>query len=169
MRRAVVAMQIKEAMDRRGMTRKQLADKMRKTPSEVTRWLGGNHNMTIDLLSEISAALQTQITGVIVDGYDDTALNDSAGSAAEYGRRYSIGPIDLPGECFHKLERKAVCHGQNLTTYIKGILVKEAVKPFAKAADFCGIWSDDDSSVSIEDLLADIKAHRTAHKEVKEL
>lgn len=173
-RRTIVAMQIKDAMDAHGMTRKQLADRMGKTPSEVTRWLSGKHNFTIDLLEAISEAVGARITGVIVDGFDGNALRgdtlmEPGGSAVAYPRHYCIGPIELPSECFHKLERKAEGRGESLKAFVEGLLIKESAKPSAKASDFCGIWKGSDFDMSAEELVSDIKSHRTVHKEVPEL
>jgi len=173
-RRAIVAMQIKDAMNARGMTRKQLAQKMGKTPSEVTRWLSGKHNFTIDLLEAISEAVEARISGVIVDGFDNSEyrggnLMEPERTAAVYTRQYCIGPIELPSECFHSLERKAENRGESLKTFVKGLLIKESAKPSAKAIDFCGIWKDSDFGMSVEELVTDIKSHRTVHKEVPEL
>lgn len=42
-------------MQERGMTKKQLADAIGKRPSEITRWLSGEHNFTIATLGMLSA------------------------------------------------------------------------------------------------------------------
>jgi len=156
--KAAVAAQIEGAMVKRGMTRKQFADAMGRTPSEVTRWLGGKHNFTIDLLSEISEKLGTQITGVVADG--TTYVRG-------YGQNCTIGQIELPRECVLNLERRAVKRGESLGAYVKGILLRESARPAAKAADFCGIWKDID--MTDEELIADIKSHRSAHREIEEI
>lgn len=41
-------------MQERGMTKKQLADAIGKRPSEITRWLSGEHNFTIATLAMLS-------------------------------------------------------------------------------------------------------------------
>jgi antitoxin component HigA of HigAB toxin-antitoxin module len=41
-------------MQERGMTKKQLAEAVGKRPSEVTRWLSGEHNFTIATLGMLS-------------------------------------------------------------------------------------------------------------------
>ena len=58
------AIQIEEAMRERGISKSQLAELMGRKPSEVTKWLSGNHNFTQDLLAELSYYLHTEITGV---------------------------------------------------------------------------------------------------------
>lgn len=42
-------------MREKGMTKKQLADAIGKRPSEITRWLSGEHNFTIATLGMLSA------------------------------------------------------------------------------------------------------------------
>lgn len=64
-RRRTVAAQIKTAMRELGLNRKQLAEKMGRSPSEVTRWLSGQHNFTLDLLTELSDCLGQPISGFI--------------------------------------------------------------------------------------------------------
>lgn len=62
-RRMRAAIQIAEAMDKRGITKKQLADMMGRRPSEITKWLSGDQNFTIDTLTELSYYLGEKITG----------------------------------------------------------------------------------------------------------
>ena len=52
-----VAAEIEESLKKSGLTKTQFARLMGKYPSEVTRWLSGTHNFTIDLLAEINAVL----------------------------------------------------------------------------------------------------------------
>lgn len=175
-RRAIVASQIKDAMAIRGMSRKQLADAVGRRPSEVTKWLSGNHNFTIDLLSEISEAVGAQITGVVnapsklVSGYGsftkDSELNDPSFSTAA---QHQVGPVWLSDDCFKSLQRKAVRRGEELASYVKGILLKEAFKPTAKASDFCGIWQYEDFGMSVEEQIRDITSHRSVHRTIEEL
>jgi antitoxin component HigA of HigAB toxin-antitoxin module len=42
-------------MRERGLSKKQLAEAIGKRPSEVTRWLSGEHNFTIATISMLSA------------------------------------------------------------------------------------------------------------------
>lgn len=41
-------------MQEKGLTKKQFADAIGKRPSEITRWLSGEHNFTISTLSMLS-------------------------------------------------------------------------------------------------------------------
>lgn len=42
-------------MRERGLTKKQFADALGRRPSEITKWLSGQHNFTIATLSMLSA------------------------------------------------------------------------------------------------------------------
>ena len=42
-------------MQEKGLTKKQLADAIGKRPSEITRWLSGEHNFTISTLAMLSS------------------------------------------------------------------------------------------------------------------
>ena len=41
-------------MREKGLTKKQLADAIGKRPSEITRWLSGEHNFTLSTLAMLS-------------------------------------------------------------------------------------------------------------------
>lgn len=45
-----IAVKIAKALERKGMTQKELAEKLGKRPSEISEWLTGNHNFTDDTL-----------------------------------------------------------------------------------------------------------------------
>ena len=62
-RRMRTAVQIDEAMKARNISRKELADMMGRRPSEITKWLSGDHNFTSDTLAELSYYLHAKITG----------------------------------------------------------------------------------------------------------
>ena len=62
-RRMRAAIQIAEAMKKRGITKIQLAKMMGRQPSEITKWLSGDQNFTMDTLTELSYYLKEKITG----------------------------------------------------------------------------------------------------------
>ena len=57
--RMLVAKMLHDYLDIRGISQQDLAGKMGKQPSEVSKWLSGNHNFTIDTLSDIGYYLDT--------------------------------------------------------------------------------------------------------------
>ncbi|WP_212004286.1 helix-turn-helix domain-containing protein [Chitinophaga sp. HK235] len=59
--RFVLAGRIAGIMDSQRLSNKELAARMGKNPSEISRWLSGTHNFTIDTLSEIAIALEVPV------------------------------------------------------------------------------------------------------------
>ena len=51
-------------MKEKGMSKKQLADAIGKRPSEITRWLSGEHNFTISTLTMLSSFFGQPIISV---------------------------------------------------------------------------------------------------------
>ena len=56
-RNMLLAVRIDEALKSKGWSKKQLADAMHKNPSEVTKWLSGTHNFTLETLYLIESYL----------------------------------------------------------------------------------------------------------------
>lgn len=50
-----IADEISKLMLEKGLTKKQFADALGKKPSEVTKWLSGQHNFTIKTLAMLSS------------------------------------------------------------------------------------------------------------------
>ena len=60
-----IAERIVEVLKQKGMTRRDLANKLGKRESEISKWLTGRHNFTISTLSRISSALGEDIIMVV--------------------------------------------------------------------------------------------------------
>lgn len=56
-----IAVKIAKALKRKGMTQKVLAEKLGKRPSEISKWLTGNHNFTHDTLFDIQTVLNIRL------------------------------------------------------------------------------------------------------------
>lgn len=50
-----IAKRIETLMHGKGLSKKQFAEALDRRPSEITKWLSGEHNFTIATLSRISA------------------------------------------------------------------------------------------------------------------
>lgn len=59
--RMMVAAKIADAMRSNSMNQKQLAQRMGKTESEVSEWLSGDRNFTLDTLTEIEHTLNVSL------------------------------------------------------------------------------------------------------------
>ena len=59
-----IANRLYEILEAKGMTQKDLAKRLGKTETEVSRWLSGTHNLTLSTICKISAALEEEIVSV---------------------------------------------------------------------------------------------------------
>jgi ribosome-binding protein aMBF1 (putative translation factor) len=60
-RKMRIACIIDDAMKAKGLGKKQFADKVGRKPSEITKWLSGTHNFTIETISDIERVLGVKI------------------------------------------------------------------------------------------------------------
>ncbi|HEX9513995.1 MAG TPA: helix-turn-helix transcriptional regulator [Puia sp.] len=56
-----LAANLDDLITARGWGKSEFADKVNKNPSEITKWLSGTHNFTIDTLAEIAVALNMPV------------------------------------------------------------------------------------------------------------
>ncbi len=49
----------------KGISKSEFAAKMGKSPSEISKWMSGKHNFTIDTLMEIAHALKVDMTELL--------------------------------------------------------------------------------------------------------
>lgn len=57
----MVANRVYELLEEKGMSQKDLAKKLGKTETEVSRWLSGTHNLTIATIAKLAVALEDDI------------------------------------------------------------------------------------------------------------
>lgn len=57
----MIANRIYDLLEQKGMSQKDLAQKLGKTETEVSRWLCGTHNMTMATLAKIAVALNDDL------------------------------------------------------------------------------------------------------------
>ena len=50
-----IADRIAQLMEERGLSKKQFADALGRRPSEITKWLSGQHNFTLRTIAMLSA------------------------------------------------------------------------------------------------------------------
>jgi ribosome-binding protein aMBF1 (putative translation factor) len=60
-RKMRIASIIDDAMKAKGLGKKQFADKVGRKPSEITKWLSGTHNFTIETIADIERVLGVRI------------------------------------------------------------------------------------------------------------
>lgn len=52
-----IVVRVHQVLIDKGISQKDLAERLGKTPSEVSKWLGGNHNFTLRSLAKLQAEL----------------------------------------------------------------------------------------------------------------
>ena len=66
-----IATRIDEVLKRKGMTQRELAQRLGKRESEVSKWLTGRHNFTTNTIARISLALGVPIVNVPTSTYNE--------------------------------------------------------------------------------------------------
>jgi transcriptional regulator with XRE-family HTH domain len=56
-----IVVRIYQLLKEKGWTQKDLAAKLEKTPSEISKWLNGDHNLTLKSLTKLEAELGAEI------------------------------------------------------------------------------------------------------------
>ena len=59
-----IVLRINQILLAKGYTQKDLADRMKKKPSEINKWLKGNHNLTLKTLAKLEAELGEPIISI---------------------------------------------------------------------------------------------------------
>jgi transcriptional regulator with XRE-family HTH domain len=56
-----IIVRINQLIKAKGYTQKDLAEKLNKRPSEISKWLSGNHNLTLKTIAKLEAQLGAPI------------------------------------------------------------------------------------------------------------
>lgn len=56
-----ISNRVYELLEQKNMSQKDLAKRLGKTETEVSRWLGGTHNLTLATIAKLSVALDDDI------------------------------------------------------------------------------------------------------------
>lgn len=80
-----VADRIAMILESKGMSQRELARRMNKRPSEISKWLRGTHNFTISTIADISNVLGEPIIEVVSDKAKLVSSCIAAESPAGYG------------------------------------------------------------------------------------
>ncbi|MDE6416217.1 MAG: helix-turn-helix transcriptional regulator [Duncaniella sp.] len=62
----VISNRLDALMKEKGLSKKQFAEALGKRPSEITRWLSGEHNFTISTLAMLSTFFGEPIISVVL-------------------------------------------------------------------------------------------------------
>lgn len=139
-RRRRIAEEIQDALKASRMNRKEFAQAMGRQPSEVTKWLSGNHNFTCDMLEELSAVLGTSISGTRDPSINKTVAgyrsSSSGGSLREPSGSTLI--VEMPSDAMERLKAKAAKGAMTLREYVKKVLYDKLDEKEYSVMDLCG-------------------------------
>ena len=83
-----IASRIDEILKRKGITQRELAQRLGKRESEVSKWLTGRHNFTTNTIARISVALEAPIINVASYAYNTIPTYESAMVAEDTTSNY---------------------------------------------------------------------------------
>jgi len=101
--RMLVAAKIDDAIISKGWKKTDFARKIGKNPSEVTKWLSGTHNFTIDTLSDIEDLLGINLLNIVEkenEMYYYFSGSVQSDPLPEVGFPWPGAAINLPNESF---------------------------------------------------------------------
>jgi len=71
-----IAARIDDLLQQKGWTGADLARAFDKSPSEISRWLSGTHNFTLETLAKLDIVLEAPILRVETGGFGGKAASD---------------------------------------------------------------------------------------------
>jgi len=71
-----------ELMKERGLNKTQFAEEVGKNNSEITKWLSGTHNFTMDVMTEIAAAFDIELHQLFEEQQSQNSLSIWTSSAS---------------------------------------------------------------------------------------
>lgn len=78
-----LAAYIDDILKYRRLSRKDLAKKLGKSESEISKWMNGDHNFTLSTISKIEAALDTQLVTIPVYREDQKPLEQNSNASLQ--------------------------------------------------------------------------------------
>ncbi|WP_158960600.1 helix-turn-helix domain-containing protein [Myroides fluvii] len=74
---AELTLKINEALKSQGLSKKELAEKLEKKPSEISKWLNGEHNFTLRSLCKLQCELGVELIKIPKEDDFNELINDN--------------------------------------------------------------------------------------------
>lgn len=74
---AELTLKINEALKSQGLSKKELAKKLEKKPSEISKWLNGEHNFTLRSLCKLQCELGVELIRIPKEDDFNELFNDN--------------------------------------------------------------------------------------------
>ena len=88
-----ISRRILHLLDQAGISQRDLADRLGKAESEISKWLSGQHNLTLRTLTLVEAALGEEIITVGPAGDQGFAAADTEDSGRKTTVEFGLGSI----------------------------------------------------------------------------
>lgn len=102
-----IVIRVNQLLKDRGFSQRDLADKMNKRPSEINKWLVGEHNLTLRSLAKLEAELGETII------YIPQTIAVSAGEGKRYVTVYKNSHISTTDVAYKKVWKRAKTKSKN--------------------------------------------------------
>lgn len=115
--RMLLAAKIDDGIKAKGWKKTDFAKEMKKSPSEISKWLSGTHNFTVDTLSDIECVLQIQLLNIIKEEpiYKTYFISVQSEFKSDSRSKLPLQVPDMARESFSLLRHSIVLSSEDLT------------------------------------------------------
>ena len=123
-------------LKKKGMTRRELAQALGKTDSEVSKWISGLHNLTLKSIAKLSAVLDETIVATPQKFWEQ---HQTGVEVKIEGAQVKGEPFSAPGLLNLSQVRLTISHSSKFETFIKieTAEITKIIAPNASTTELC--------------------------------